>query len=275
MNEPAVFSLPFSQGGGAVGTLPLDAQQGEAGERSTHAELQQPVRVGNGARLLPGARARLERRATIRVMPFGLRRHSTLDGFLDGRQPFQWEHLEMALPQLLNMGLSGVPLWASTSVAFQAMPARIVARWVQVGALFPFCRAHSCAGYISNEPWNFGPQVEAIARQALRLRYRLLPYLIHSFGMPASVGAPVMRPLLYQYPNDPLTAYLYDQFLLGPFLMAAPVLRPGVRARSVYLPEGDWYAWDNGEVLQGGQQILADAPLEHMPLYVRGGAIYL
>lgn len=71
------------------------------------------------------------------------------------------------------------------------------------------------------------------------MRYRLLPYLYSLFWNAKLTQHLLMRPLLYHYPNDPLTAHLSDQFLLGPFLMAAPVVRPGVRARSVYLPGRD------------------------------------
>ncbi|HEY9858749.1 MAG TPA: DUF5110 domain-containing protein, partial [Candidatus Obscuribacterales bacterium] len=82
-----------------------------------------------------------------------------------------------------------------------------------------------------------------------------------------------LRPLLYQYPNDLKTYSLYDQVLLGPSLMAAPVYRPGVEHRAVYLPAGTWYDWWSGEKFEGPIHILADAPLERMPLYVAAGSI--
>lgn len=274
MNEPAVFSLPFSQGGGPVGTLPLDAQQGEANERATHAELHNLYGLEMARASYEGLERDLNGERPFVLCRSGYAGIQRWTASWMGDNHSCWEHLEMALPQMLNMGLSGVPFVGVDIGGFSgnASP-ELFARWVQAGALFPFCRAHSCAGFLSNEPWNFGPQVEEIARQALRLRYRLLPYLYSLFWNASQRGEPVMRPLLYHYPDDPQTAYLYDQFLLGPFVMAAPVLRPGVRARRVYLPEGDWYAWDSGEVLPGGRHVLANAPLERMPLYVRGGAI--
>lgn len=72
-----------------------------------------------------------------------------------------WEHLEMSLPQLLNMGLSGVPFVGVDIGGFtgNASP-ELFARWIQAGALFPFCRGHSCIGTIRQEPWSFGAQVE-------------------------------------------------------------------------------------------------------------------
>jgi alpha-glucosidase len=115
--------------------------------------------------------------------------------------------------------------------------------------------------------------VENICREYIELRYRLLPYLYTLFWQAASTGAPILRPLLYQYPEDPTTYHLYDQVLLGSALMAAPVYRPGVEHRAVYLPQGTWYDWWSGDRYEGGTHILAHAPLERMPMYVRAGSI--
>jgi alpha-glucosidase len=101
----------------------------------------------------------------------------------------------------------------------------------------------------------------------------LLPYIYTLFWEAATAGTPILRPLLYHFPRDRATYHLYDQVLLGPSLMAAPVYRPGVEHRAVYLPEGTWFDWWTGECYHGPTHILADAPLERMPLYVRGGGI--
>lgn len=274
MNEPVVFDRPFSEGGGGTRTLPLDAPQGPLDERSTHAELHNLYALGMAQACYEGLEHGLEGERPFALCRSGYAGIQRWTASWMGDNHSSWEHLEMSLPQLINMGLSGVPFVGVDIGGFtgNASP-ELFARWIQAGALFPFCRGHSCIGTIRQEPWSFGPQVEDIARAYLHLRYRLLPYIYSLFWNASQRGDPVMRPLLYQYPEDPLTAHLSDQFLLGPFLMAAPVVRPGVRARSVYLPEGEWYAWESGEALPGGQHILAEAPLEHMPLYVRGGAI--
>ncbi len=275
MNEPAVFSKPFSQGGGGeVGTLPLDAQQGGPDERATHAELHNLYGLGMARACFEGLERDLNGERPFALCRSGYAGIQRWTASWMGDNHSSWEHLEMALPQMLNIGLSGVPFVGVDIGGFSgnASP-ELFARWIEAGALFPFCRGHSCIGTIRQEPWAFGPQVEEISRKWLRLRYRLLPYLYSLFWNASQCGEPVLRPLLYHYPQDPQTAYLYDQFLLGEFILAAPVVRPGVRARSVYLPDGEWYAWDSGEALQGKRHILADAPLESIPVYVRGGAI--
>jgi alpha-glucosidase len=123
------------------------------------------------------------------------------------------------------------------------------------------------------EPWVYGQRIEDICREYLNLRYRLIPYLYTLFWQTTQTGAPIFRPLLYDYPNDPKTYELHDQILLGSSLMAAPVYRPGVEYRAVYLPDGVWYDWWTGTSYEGNSHILAAAPLETMPLYVKAGSI--
>ena len=274
MNEPVVFELPFSEGVGKVGTIDLDAIQGPEGERTTHAEVHNLYGLGM-------ARASYE----------GLRRHSsdkrpfvlTRSGFAGvqrwsacwmGDNTSWWEHLELAMPQLMNMGLSGVPFVGTDIGGFNGNASgELFARWMQFGALAPFCRSHSATATEPHEPWCFGPRVEAICREFLRLRYRLLPYLYTLFWEAAQRGIPVLRPLLYHFPDDPATYPLHDQVLLGPLLMAAPIYHPGREHRHVYLPASAWYDWWTDELLAGPAHLLAYAPLERMPLYIRAGAI--
>ncbi|MCL5998887.1 MAG: hypothetical protein M1546_22940, partial [Chloroflexi bacterium] len=125
----------------------------------------------------------------------------------------------------------------------------------------------------------FGAETETICRRYLEFRYQLLPYLYNLFHQAAQTGAPIMRPLVWHYPKDPATFNLNDQFMLGPDLLVAPMLFPGLSARTVYLPKGTWYRWRVGESspdiesFEGPAHVTADAPLEELPLFVRGGAL--
>jgi alpha-glucosidase len=185
-----------------------------------------------------------------------------------------WDHLEMSLPMLCNMGLSGVPFVGCDIGGFAGnATGELFARWMQVGLLYPFMRGHSAMSTGRHEPWVFGDRVERICREYIELRYRLLPYLYSLFWETSVTGTPILRPLVYHYPNDPNTYTLHDQVLLGPFLMAAPIYHPGKEHRAVYLPEGTWYDWWSDKRYDGPAHILAHAPLERMPLYVKAGAI--
>lgn len=274
MNEPVVFDKPFSEGGGGAGTLPLEAPQGPADERTTHAEVHNLYGLHMARASYEGLR-RLrpeERSFTLTRSAYaGIQRWAAC---WMGDNSSWWEHLELALPQLFGMGLSGVPYVGVDIGGFgDHCTGELLARWIQLGALLPFCRNHASAGTARQEPWVFGPQVEAIYRDYLSLRYRLLPYLYSLFWDAHRAGAPILRPLVYHYPDDPAAAHIQDQALLGPALLAAPILRPGQTARAVYLPEGEWFDWYTGARHAGGRHILADAPLERMPLYARAGSL--
>lgn len=106
----------------------------------------------------------------------------------------------------------------------------------------------------------------------LFLRERLRPYILEQMRLAHERGIPPMRPLFFDFPEDEGCVAVDDAFLLGPDLLVAPVLYAGARSREVYLPAGTTWtdAW-TGETFDGGQWITADAPLERIPLYLRGG----
>ncbi|MCG8350562.1 MAG: DUF4968 domain-containing protein [Chloroflexales bacterium] len=274
MNEPTVFAKPFSEGGGQAFTVDLDAPQGPADERTTHAEVHNLYGSNMARASFEGLYRDLngERPFVLTRSAFaGIQRWSTC---WMGDNSSWWEHLEMTMPQLLGMGLSGVPfVGVDIGGFFGNARGELFARWMQLGILFPFCRGHSSTDTMQHEPWVFGPRVEAICRDYLKLRYRLLPYLYTLFWEAAQRGAPILRPLFYHFPDDPATYHIHDQVLLGPTLLAAPVYHPGREYRYVYLPAGVWYDWWNDELINGPAHLLAYAPLERMPLYVRAGAI--
>ena len=274
MNEPAVFELAFSEGVGEVGTIALDAIQGPEGERTTHAEVHNLFGYGMARASYEGQRRYRndERPFTLtRAGYAGVQRWSAC---WMGDNHSWWEHLEMAMPQLLNMGISGVPFVGTDIGGFAGNASgELFARWMQFGVFSPFCRSHSEINTESHEPWVFGKQVEDICREFLQLRYRLLPYMYSLFWEASLRGIPVLRPLLYHFPDDPITYPLHDQVLFGSHIMGAPIYHQGREHRHVYLPEGEWYDWWTDEKLTGSTHLLAYAPLERMPLYLRAGAI--
>jgi alpha-glucosidase len=108
-----------------------------------------------------------------------------------------------------------------------------------------------------------------VCRKMLKLRQRLLPYLYSLFEECHRTGAPILRPLLFDYPEDETTYTADDEFLLGDALLVAPITRPGIEHRHVYLPRGCWFHYWTGERFDGPAHVLAHAPLGEPPLYVR------
>jgi alpha-glucosidase len=172
------------------------------------------------------------------------------------------------------MGISGQPFIGADIPGFTANPTpELAVRWMQYGAMTPFCRCHNKKGERDQYPWSFGPGVEKRSRAALALRYRLLPYIYSSFIAASETGEPVQRPLVYDFQNDRHARETDDAYLFGDALLVAPVLGPGQTARHVYLPQGTWVDWHTGESHAGGQYITASAPLDRIPVFARGGRV--
>lgn len=193
-----------------------------------------------------------------------------------------WDHLRMCIPMTLNLGLSGQAICGPDVGGFssEASP-ELFGRWLQANILFPFCRVHSAKsdsdtpmaeGLNPQEPWTFGEDWEAINRRYIELRYRLLPYLYTVFEEMTRTGAPIVRPLLFDYPEDPKCRWRDDQYTIGRDLLCAPIVYEGATSRSLYLPTGDWYDFFTNERIAGGREIQVDAPLDRLPLFVRAGS---
>jgi len=151
--------------------------------------------------------------------------------------------------------------------------AELLVRWYEVGFLTPFCRNHAALDSPDHEPWRYGKYYEDIIRKYLKLRYRLLPFLYTVLEESHRTGMPMFRPLLLNYQEDENTLGIDDEFMIGDDLLVAPILKPNLTARLVYLPPGVWFDYWTGARHEGGSMIRVEAPLETVPLLVRGGAI--
>ncbi len=181
-----------------------------------------------------------------------------------------WAHLQLSLTQMMNLGLSGMNHVGSDVGGFGSdTTPELLVRWFQLGAISPFFRNHCAKGSRNQEAYALDERTMDGCRKALDLRYHLLPYLYDL----AHEDLPILRPLVLEFPEDPVCRELTDQCMLGSQLLAAPVMTPGVSARAVYLPKGVWYDYYTGKRYTGGHYVLADAPWDRMPLFARAGAI--
>ncbi len=189
----------------------------------------------------------------------------------------RWEHLWMSIPMAMGLGVSGQPFVGADVGGFmESTHAELLARWYQYGALTPFCRNHNCADQHDQYPWSYGEATRQLCRDAIKLRYRLLPYIYAQFLVAAATGAPVQRPLILDFQDDEAARDVDDQYLFGRDLLVAPIYRAGQTSRRVYLPPGTWYGWDTaqrGQIFTGPRWIEAPAPPDSIPLYARGGAV--
>jgi Alpha-glucosidases, family 31 of glycosyl hydrolases len=170
----------------------------------------------------------------------------------------------------LSHGLSGVPFWSHDTGGFHGTPtADLYVRWAQFGALSPLVRLH---GTTSRLPWDFPADAERDAVDALRLRYRLLPYLYSAAVVAARTGTPMLRALLVDSPDDPAAWGAELEYRLGTDLLVAPMISQD-GTRYVYLPAGDWVDFWTGEVHPGGRHLRVAPPRHQIPLFVRYGAL--
>ncbi len=211
-----------------------------------------------------------------------------------------WDMLKRSIPAGLNFTATGLPYWDTDIAGFfsPSVPAdyhaahkplidgsdvrgtignyedypELFVRWFEWGAFQPVMRAHGERNH--NEVWAYGQQAEPILAKYLKLRYQLLPYTYSAAYRSYQTGAPYMRALFMDFPHDSKAADIPDEYMYGPAFLVAPVTEQGATRRTVYLPAGsDWYNYWTNERLHGGQTIVADAPIDTLPLFVKAGSI--
>jgi len=209
-----------------------------------------------------------------------------------------WDTLKRQVPTGIDFTASGMPYWSTDIGGWQALPAKhtpahtplidpsdardnvgnyddypeLYVRWFEYGAFQPNFRTHGTRNH--NEVWSYGKQAEPILEKYLRLRYQLMPYIYSLAWQTHETGAPFMRGLFLDFPNDPNVANIGDEYMFGPALLVAPVTEQGATERSVYLPAGcDWFNFWTNERVHGGQRIMVPAPIDTIPVFVRAGSI--
>jgi alpha-D-xyloside xylohydrolase len=207
-----------------------------------------------------------------------------------GDIPTTFESLALQVRAGLNVAMSGIPWWNTDIGGFQGGDPtdpsyqELLVRWFQYGTFSPIMRLHGdrepnfptfstdmTGG--PNEVWSYGQDAYPILCGHLRLRERLRPYLLELSEAAHRAGAPVMRPLFFDFPDDEHAWTIDDQFLLGPDVLVAPVTEAGARSRTVYLPAGArWTDTATGAIHEGGATRDVPAPLERIPVFVREGA---
>ncbi|WP_242126552.1 glycoside hydrolase family 31 protein [Sphingobium sp. Sx8-8] len=208
-----------------------------------------------------------------------------------------WEALRRQVPTGLNFTASGLAYWGSDVGGWQwpkgpkaerpvlvdpagatAMGAdytdypELFVRWFQYSVFTPTLRIHGQRP--GTALWEYGKAAEPILADWLRLRYALIPYIYALGRQTYDSGAPFMRALFMDFPNDPKVADIGDQYMFGPAFLVAPVTEQGQTKRNVYLPAGTaWYDYWTNQRHEGGQTIEIDAPIARMPLFVKAGSI--
>jgi len=191
-----------------------------------------------------------------------------------GDWPSEWQYFAPVIKAGLNIGISGVGSWAHCMGGFEhpADP-ELYIRWVQFGMFSPIAMVFGMdhSGY--KEPWNYGEAALRNFKKYDVLRYRMMPYLYTGMQQQYQTGYPMMRALVLDHQEDENVYEIGDQYMLGDHLMVAPVTTKGAITRSLYLPKGTWFNYWTGEKYTGSRYVHVVAPLDTIPLFVKGGAI--
>jgi alpha-D-xyloside xylohydrolase len=203
-----------------------------------------------------------------------------------GDIPSDWETFRAQIKAGLNMMMSGVPWWTTDIGGFHGGNVNdpdfreLLLRWFQYGTFCPLFRLHGVreprTGGLDetgpdNEVWSYGKENYEILKELLFLRERMRPYIMQIMKEASATGLPPMRPLFFDYADDPRTYEIEDQFLFGPDLIVCPVTEAGMREREVYLPGGtEWRRMNDDRLYRGGSSITVSAPLDEIPVFISG-----
>ena len=189
-----------------------------------------------------------------------------------------WETFRRQIVAGLGLQAAGIPWWTYDAGGFFRPGDQYtnkdyierMLRWIEISVYLPLMRVH---GYMSNtEPWNYGPEAQAVIANCLKERYRLLPYIRKCAERVSKEGYTLMRPLVFDFANDPEALRQRYEYMFGPDLLVSPVTEPGVKEWKTYLPQNaaGWTDYHTGRHYEGGQTVTTAVDLSRIPVFVRG-----
>ena len=196
-----------------------------------------------------------------------------------GDNEAKWSHLQQAFPMILAQGIAGMPFAGADVGGFFGNPSKeLLTRWYQAGAFYPFFRAHAHIDAKRREPYLVGEPHVSTIRDAIRLRYSLLPTLYSAFYRASQDGIPILRPMFVMFPDNEEGFSIDDQFFLGDSgILVKPVVTEGAEFTQIFLPDKEvYYDYDDFTIYRGENTYLEiKTPLTKIPMLMRGGNIFL
>jgi len=265
MNEPAVFNDTY--------TMDLEVMHENDGDPYLHKRFHNQYALLEAMGTYQGIKKYKEERPFVlsRAGFSGIQRYAAT---WTGDNRSIWDHLKLAVPMLMNMGISGLSFSGTDIGGFTGdSNGELLTRWTQLGTFMPFFRNHSSLYTKSQEPWAFAEKYEKIIKKFIELRYKFMPHIYNLFYKTSQKGIPVMRPLFMEFPDEQKAYEISYQFMVGDSILAAPVYEPKKDKKLIYLPEGNWVNYFSDKNYEGKQYIVEDTPLATMPLYIKNGSI--
>ncbi len=202
----------------------------------------------------------------------GIQRYS---GVWNGGLKTGNKQMLQGIRKIVSLGLSGIPFSGNDIGSQKENPSpELYLRWLNLGIYTPIFMNFSDVNALEQEPWSFGEQTSAMAREIMQRRYELLPYLYSSLYYSALHGLPLCQSLAIEHPFDKkiYNPDYENQFLFGKSMLVVPA-SSDERIVRAYLPEGEWYNPSSRELLQGPAEVFVAAPLDSIPVFIKGGSI--
>ncbi|KAI0523398.1 hypothetical protein KFK09_005793 [Dendrobium nobile] len=266
MNEPSVFNGPEI-------SMPRDALHfGGVEHRELHNVYGLYFHMATADGLLKRGNGKDRPFVLSRAFFAGSQRHGAI---WTGDNSADWDQLRSSVPMILTLGLTGISFSGADVGGFFGNPEpELLVRWYQLAAYYPFFRAHAHHDTKRREPWLFGERRTALIREAIHIRYSLLPYYYSLFRKASISGIPIMRPLWLEFPEDKKTFDNSEAFMIGEGILVQGIYEEGQKSVSVYLPgEQSWYNMRNGAAYSGGQTHKLEVFEDSIPSFQKAGSI--
>jgi alpha-glucosidase (family GH31 glycosyl hydrolase) len=225
-----------------------------------------------------------EKKDAVTFSRAGFAGSSTYPAFWAGDEDSTWEAFQASVRAGITASASGIFFWGWDIGGFSGdLPSsELYLRGSAMATFCPIMQFHSEFNHHrkpSNDrtPWNIAtqnndPEVVTTFRMFEEVRKSLIPYLTEEGEKAISSGRPLMAGLFFDYGNDPEVWNAPHQYMLGRYLLVAPVTEPGVSRAKVYLPAGNWLDFWTGEKFDGTQWIMVDSPINHIPVFIHQDA---
>ncbi|CAK9316407.1 unnamed protein product [Citrullus colocynthis] len=266
MNEPSVFNGPEV-------TMPRNAlHQGGVEHRELHNVYGYYFHMATAEGLVKRGNGKDRPFVLSRALFAGTQRYGAV---WTGDNSADWDHLRVSVPMVLTLGLTGLSFSGADVGGFFGNPeTALLVRWFQLGAFYPFFRGHAHHDTKRREPWLFGERNTELMRDAIRVRYMLLPYFYTLFREANTSGIPVLRPLWMEFPSDEVTFQNDEAFMVGSTLLVQGIYTKEAKKVSVYLPgKQSWYDFRTGTTYRGGITHQLEVSEESIPAFQKAGTI--
>ncbi|XP_038900635.1 probable glucan 1,3-alpha-glucosidase [Benincasa hispida] len=266
MNEPSVFNGPEV-------TMPRNAlHQGGVEHRELHNVYGYYFQMATAEGLVKRGDGKDRPFVLSRALFAGTQRYGAV---WTGDNSADWDHLRVSVPMVLTLGLTGLSFSGADVGGFFGNPeTELLVRWFQLGAFYPFFRGHAHHDTKRREPWLFGERNTELMRDAIRVRYMLLPYFYTLFREANTSGIPVVRPLWLEFPSDEVTFKNDEAFMVGSALLVQGIYTKEAKKASVYLPgKQSWYDFRTGATYRGGITHQLEVSEESIPAFQKAGTI--